>query len=61
MASQINHHFPDVFKEMHWIDIDEDTLLVDLYNDLIPVFKIHNEVICQHFFDEEKITLNLNN
>jgi len=36
-------------------DVDADTELRTIYGNDVPVLTFNNKVICQHFFDQDKI------
>ena len=37
------------------IDVDTDPLLVQQYNELVPVLKLGEKTICHHFFDRQAL------
>ena len=38
------------------IDVDSDAGLKHKYGSDVPVLTINNQLVCQHFFDKDKIT-----
>jgi hypothetical protein len=37
------------------VDVDSDPVLQSLYGNDVPVLTLKEEIVCQHFFDEEHI------
>ncbi|MEM8982200.1 MAG: glutaredoxin family protein [Pseudomonadota bacterium] len=45
--------------DVSFIDIDDDPLLVERYNDAVPVLVHGEQEICRHFLDRDALTLAL--
>ena len=52
---ELNHFLNSIDTDCKKIDIDSLPELQDLYGNDVPVLTLNNQIICQHFFDKDKI------
>lgn len=67
LFSRANCHLCDAFEEelngfsqgskIHYkkVDVDSQSELQALYGNDVPVLSFNEQIICQHFFDKDKI------
>lgn len=52
---ELSVHLPEVKSACEKVDVDSSQELQALYGNDVPVLTFNEQIICQHFFDKDKI------